>query len=93
MTEDYKPTDNGIAERMNETIKYESAYRQERRFETYEEALEQIRRFVDFYNGRRPHMSIGNQTPDVAHGQTGEQKKMWKNKIYRKNEQGLQINP
>ena len=44
-------------------------------------------------NGRRPHMSIGNQTPDVAHGQTGEQKKMWKNKIYRKNEQGLQINP
>ncbi len=93
MTEDYKPTDNGIAERMNETIKYESAYRQERRFETYKEALEQIRRFVDFYNGRRPHMSIGNQTPDVAHGQTGEQKKMWKNKIYRKNEQGLQINP
>ncbi|MBR4778357.1 MAG: IS3 family transposase, partial [Bacteroidaceae bacterium] len=80
MTEDYKPTDNGIAERVNETVKYESAYRQERRFATYEEALEQVRRFILFYNSRRPHMSIGNQTPDVAHGQTGVQKKMWKDK-------------
>ena len=93
MTEDYKPTDNGIAERVNETIKYESVYRQERRFETYEEALEQKKRFVDFYNSRRPHYSIGMQIPKAAHEQTGEQKKMWKNKIYRKNEQNLQINP
>ena len=38
-------------------------------------------------------MSIGNQTPDVAHGQTGVQKKMWKNKIYLKNEQSLGIKP
>ena len=36
---------------------------------------------------------IGLQTPDAVHGQTGEQKKMWKNKIYRRNEQGLQANP
>ena len=93
MTEDYKPTDNGVAERVNGTIKGESIYRQERRFETYEDALEQIRRFVDFYNDKRPHMSIGNQTPNIAHGQTGEQKRMWKNKIYHKNEQNLQINP
>ena len=93
MTEDYKPTDNGIAERVNETVKYESIYRQERRFATYEEALEQTRRFILFYNSRRPHMSIGNQTPDVAHGQTGEQKKMWKNRIYSGNEQSLHSNP
>ena len=93
MTEDYKPTDNGVAERVNETIKYESVYRQERCFATYEEALEQIKRFVEFYNCRRPHYSIGMQTPNAAHEQTGEQKKMWKNKIYRKNEQNLQINP
>ena len=71
MTEDYKPTDNGIAERVNETIKYESIYRQERRFATYEEALEQIERFIDFYNNHRPHMSIGNQVPKDAHEQTG----------------------
>lgn len=93
MTEDYKPTDNGVAERVNETVKYESIYRQERRFATYEEAMEQIRRFILFYNSRRPHYSIGLQTPNVAHEQTGEQKKMWKNKIYRRNEQSFEINP
>ena len=93
MTEDYKPTDNGIAERVNETIKYESIYRQERRFATYEEALKRIKRFVDFYNNKRPHYSIGLQTPNVVHEQTGEQKKMWKNRIYRRNEQSSRINP
>jgi len=93
MTEDYKPTDNGIAERVNGIIKGESIYRQERRFATYEEARESIGRFILFYNSRRPHYSIGLQTPDAVHGQTGEQKKMWKNKIYRRNEQGLQANP
>ena len=92
MTEDYKPTDNAIAERVNGTIKGESIYRQERRFATYEEALEHIERFINFYNNHRPHMSIGNQTPNDAHEQTGEQKKMWKNKNYRKNEHSLQIN-
>ena len=53
----------------------------------------QIPRFVDFYNGKRPHYSIGLQTPNDVHGQSGEQKKMWKDKIYRGNEQSLQINP
>ena len=93
MTEDYKPTDNGIAERVNGIIKGESIYRQERRFTTYEEALEHIGRFVLFYNGKRLHYSIGLQTPNVAHEQTGEQKKMWKNKNYRRDEPSLQINP
>ena len=61
--------------------------------ETYEKALEQIRRFILFYNSKRPHYSIGLQTPNAVHEQTGVQKKMWKNKIYRSNEQSLQINP
>ena len=93
MTEDYKPTDNGIAERVNGIIKGESAYRRERRFETFEEAREQIGRFIGFYNDTRPHYSIGLQTPNAAHGQTGEQKKMWKPKKYRRNEQNHGINP
>jgi len=93
MTEDYKPTDNGIAERVNGIVKGESAYRQERRFATYGEALEHIRRFISFYNGRRPHMSIGNQTPDSVHQQQGEQRKMWKTKSYQKSHESLQINP
>jgi transposase InsO family protein len=54
MTEDYKPTDNGIAERVNGIIKGESVYRHACRFTTYEEAFEQIKRFVHFYNGQRP---------------------------------------
>ncbi|MBR6938300.1 MAG: IS3 family transposase, partial [Prevotella sp.] len=33
---------------------------------------------------RRPHMSIGYKVPAVAHMEQGEQKKMWKNKIYPK---------
>ena len=93
MTEDYKPTDNALAERVNGIIKGESVYRQNRRFETYEEAQEHIGRFVDFYNGKRPHYSIGLQTPNVAHEQTGEQRRMWKTKIYQKNEESLQNNP
>jgi len=92
MTEDYKPTDNGIAERINETIKYESIYRQERRFDTYEEALEHIKRFIDFYNCRRPHYSIGLQTPNAVHEQIGEQKKMWKTKFYGSSEHTMRIN-
>ncbi len=93
MTEDYKPTDNGIAERVNGIIKGESKYRQERRFESYEEALEHISRFIDFYNSKRPHYSIGMQTPNAVHEQTGEQKRMWETKIYQKNGQTLQNNP
>ena len=93
MTEDYKPTDNAIAERVNGIIKGESVYRQTRRFSTVDEAREHIRSFIRFYNGKRPHMSIGNQTPDSVHQQQGEQRKMWKKKVYRKKEPTLQINP
>ena len=93
MTEDYKPTDNAVAERVNGTIKGESIYRQQRCFGTYHEALKEIERFIDFYNSRRPHYSIGMQTPDIAHEQTGEQKKMWKKKNYGGNGERLQINP
>ena len=45
-------------------------------FDTFEEAMEQIERFIIFYNSRRPHYSIGLQTPNDAHEQTGEQKKI-----------------
>ncbi len=93
MTEDYKPTDNGIAERVNGIIKGESVYRQERRFGSYNEAFEQIRRFIYFYNNLRLHYSIGLQTPNAVHEQTGEQKKMWKPKIYGRNDQNVRIYP
>ena len=81
MCEDYKPTDNAIAERANGIIKVESVYRQ-KRLPSFEYAQNLIPRFIHFYNYRRPHMSIGYKVPAVAHLEQGEQKKMWKNKIY-----------
>lgn len=78
MTEDSNPTDNGIAERINGIIKQELIY-PGRRFTKLEEANEKIGAFIDFYNNRRPHMSIGMQTPSKVHAeQTGEQKRCWK---------------
>ena len=80
MTEDYKPTDNAIAESVNGKIKVESVYR--KRFNSFEHAYNVIERYIHFYNYHRPHMSIGYKVPAVAHLEQGEQKKMWKNKIY-----------
>ena len=82
MCEDYKPTDNAIAESVNGRIKMESVYRT--RFNSYDHAYSVIGRYIHFYNYRRPHMSIGYKIPAVAHLEQGEQKRMWKNKIYAK---------
>lgn len=84
MTEDYKPTDNAIAERVNGIIKQECAYRG-KHFKDIDQARSVIGRFIFFYNARRPHMSIGMLTPEVAHQQVGEQKKMWKTKVISSN--------
>ena len=84
MTEDYKPTDNAIAERFNGILKVESVYPQKQLL-TLEHAQRLIPRFINFYNNSRPHMSIGYKMPAVAHMEQGEQKKMWKKRIYRQN--------
>ncbi len=81
MTEDYKPTDNGIAERVNGIIKSELVYRI-KRFKSIKEARKQIEAFINFYNDRRPHMSIGYKTPSEVHHLSGTQKKCWKKKLY-----------
>ena len=77
MTEDYKPTDNAIAERVNGILKTEVIYR-EKRFKTYRDALERISSFIVFYNETRPHSSIGMKTPSEAHKEQGPQHIMWK---------------
>ncbi len=77
MTEDYKPTDNTIAERVNGILKQELIYHR-KRFASHEEAYEAIERFITFYNDSRPHMSIDYQTPSVAHQQVGTQQRHWK---------------
>ena len=77
MTEDYKPTDNAIAERVNGTLKTEVVYR-ERRFKSRQDANGRIQGFILFYNNQRPHFSIGLKTPSEAHQQQGPQQRMWK---------------
>jgi len=77
MTEDYKPTDNGIAERVNGIIKTEKLYRQPL-YDNIEAARKGIGDYIEFYNKRRPHMSIGYQTPSEAHKQSGLQERKWK---------------
>lgn len=64
MTEDYKPTDNAIAERVNGIIKQEWLYRIKRP-ENTDDAREIIKNIVCFYNKKRPHMSIGMRTPQI----------------------------
>lgn len=83
MTEDYKPTDNALAERVNGTIKTERIY-PGKTYRNIEHARNVIGRFIHFYNYRRPHMSIGYKIPAVVHTERGPQKKMWKAKIYTK---------
>ncbi len=62
MTEDYKPTDNAVAERVNGIIKQEWLYRMKRP-KNLEDANNIIRGIVNFYNNKRPHMSNGMLTP------------------------------
>lgn len=76
MTEDYKPTDNAIAERVNGILKTEVIYR-ERRFKDIDEARSRISSFISFYNEKRPHSSIGYKVPDQAHLETGKQLQCW----------------
>ena len=77
MCEDYNPTDNAIAERVNGILKTEVIYRR-RQFEDFEEAKECISSFISFYNEKRPHGSIGYKVPSVAHLETGAQKQTWR---------------
>ena len=77
MTEDYKPTDNAIAERVNGILKTEVIYR-EHRFKSIEDAQQRIAEFIEFYNEKRPHGSIGYKVPAQAHTENGLQQRMWK---------------
>lgn len=62
MTEDYKPTDNAVAERVNGIIKSEWLYVMERP-KNIKQARVMLDKIIDFYNTRRPHMSIRMKTP------------------------------
>ena len=56
--------DNVFVERLWRSVKYEEVYL--RAYETVGEAQSSIGRYLDFYNGRRPHSSLDERTPDQS---------------------------
>lgn len=64
-TEKYDPYENAVAERINETIKYEFGLI--KTIPTLELANKMIHQAVAIYNNERRHRSIQMQTPGAAH--------------------------
>lgn len=83
MTENGDPLENAIAERVNGIIKDE--YLETYEIDTIGEAKELLTAVVNLYNNERPHMSIGNLSPNTLHKAKQEikTKRLWKN-YYRK---------
>lgn len=79
MTENGDPLENAIAERVNGIIKEE--YLDTYQIKTIQEAKSLLRQVVDLYNEERPHLSIGNFTPEHIHQSKSNLKpqKLWKN--------------
>jgi putative transposase len=57
--------DNVFVERLWRSVKYEEVYL--RAYDSVSEARVSIGRYLDFYNGRRPHSSLDYTTPDRAY--------------------------
>jgi putative transposase len=57
--------DNVFVERLWRSVKYEEVYL--RAYDSVSEARTSIGRYLDFYNGRRPHSSLDAATPDQAY--------------------------
>ena len=57
--------DNVFVERLWRSVKYEEVYL--RAYDSVTEARTSLGRYLDFYNGRRPHSSHGGITPDRAY--------------------------
>ena len=57
--------DNVFVERLWRTVKYEEVYL--RAYSSVPEARSSIALYLTFYNRRRPHSSLGGQTPDQAY--------------------------
>ena len=57
--------DNVFVERLWRSVKYEEVYL--KAYDSVAEARASISRYLDFYNGKRPHSSLGARTPDQAY--------------------------
>ena len=57
--------DNVFVERLWRTVKYEEVFL--RAYDDVPEARASLGRYIEFYNGRRPHSSLDRRTPDQAY--------------------------
>ena len=57
--------DNVFVERLWRSVKYEEVYL--RAYDSVSEARASLGRYLDFYNRRRPHSSLGARTPEQAY--------------------------
>jgi putative transposase len=57
--------DNVFVERLWRSVKYEEVYL--RAYDTVAEARASIGRYLDFFNTKRPHSSLGARTPDYTY--------------------------
>ncbi|MFM7118902.1 MAG: IS3 family transposase, partial [Gammaproteobacteria bacterium] len=56
--------DNVFIERFWRSLKYDEVYL--RAYESMSDARRYLDRYLAFYNGRRPHMSLADRTPDAV---------------------------
>lgn len=77
MTEDYKPTDNAKAERVNGIIK--QLFIDGQRFTEISDVYYALSRGIAFYNDVRPHSSVSHESPSKVHrGEVAIPKQLWK---------------
>jgi putative transposase len=57
--------DNVFVERLWRSVKYEEVYL--RAYDSVSDARASLGRYLAFYNGRRPHSSLGGRTPEQAY--------------------------
>lgn len=76
MTESGDPKENAMAERINNTVKNELL--RGLRFTSIQQVEDAVGKAVEFYNTRRPHMSLDMMTPEEAARCNGEIRKWWK---------------
>jgi putative transposase len=76
MTQSGSPYDNAIAERVNGILKQQLGLGKV--FKNYAESVAAVNKAIDGYNRLRPHASISNLTPNMAHTTTQELINNWK---------------
>ena len=64
-TQQYDPYENAVAERINETLKYE--YGLNRQAVNLQVLKKSVKQSVDIYNNRRAHWSLELKTPEEVH--------------------------